>query len=121
MSYSVVVMVMYTVLASLHDGILPGGEIGFHSSEPHVMVYYVIASLLLDLHESNYITLYDLDSDEGAEAEARTKTNEMLEAYSSRPTVVAAGFTKEWVADFFVKKSSTTATAGDVGDGDESD
>ena len=52
MGYLAVVMVMYTVVASLLEGMLPGPlEIGYHSSEPHVMAHNVIASLVLKLHE----------------------------------------------------------------------
>ena len=59
--YLAVVMVMYTVVASLLEGMLPGPlEIGYHSSEPHVMAHNVIASLVLKLHEEKYIKFDDL-------------------------------------------------------------
>jgi len=97
MGYLAVVMVMYTVVASLLEGMLPGPlEIGYHSSEPHVMAHNVIASLVLKLHEEKYIKFDDLASP-AAEAAARKKADDMIEAYSSRPAVLEAQITKEWV------------------------
>lgn len=115
MWYLSVVTVMYPVVASILEGMLPGPlEIGYHSSEPHVMAYNVIASLVLDLHKDKYITFDDLASP-AAEAAARKKADDMLEAYTSRQSVVEAQITKEWVASFFLKQRPA-ATADDGGD-----
>ena len=90
MGYLAVETVMYTVVASLLEGMLPGPlEIGYHSSEPHVMAYNVIASLVLDLHKDKYIKFDDLASP-AAEAAARKKADDMLEAYTSCPAMMEA-------------------------------
>ena len=124
MGYLAVVMVMYTVVASLLEGMLPGPlEIGYHSSEPHVMAHNVIASLVLKLHEEKYIKYDDLASP-AAEAAARKKADDMIEAYSSRPAVLEAHITEEWVASFFLKQRPGAYADDDGGDddgGDDSD
>ena len=119
MGYLAVVMVMYTVVASLLEGMLPGPlEIGYHSSEPHVMAHNVIASLVLKLHEEKYIKFDDLASP-AAEAAARKKADDMIEAYSSRPAVLEAHITEEWVASFFLKQRPGAYADDDGGDDSE--
>jgi len=60
MKHLAVVTPMYTVVASLLEGILSALlEIRYHSSEPHVMVNNVIASRVLDLHKDKYIKFDD--------------------------------------------------------------
>ena len=65
------------------------------------MACNVIASLVLDLHKDKYIKFDDLASP-AAEAAARKKADDMLEAYTSHPAVMEAQITKEWVASFFL-------------------
>ena len=101
------------------EGMPPGPlEIGYHSSGPHVMAYNVIASLVLKLHEERYTKFDDLATP-AAEAAARKKADDMIEAYTSRPAVMEAQITEEWVASFFLKQRPA-AYADDRG-GDESD
>jgi len=51
---------------------LPGPlEIGYRSSEPHVMEHNVIASLVLKLHEEKYIKFDDLASPDARQCGGR--------------------------------------------------
>ena len=115
--HPVLAWVMYMGVASMHVGLLPP-PLGnfFNSEEPHVVLLNVIASLLLKLAKDNLIKLYDLANP--AEDAAR-KVVDKLKAYSSRPAVVEAGVTEDWIQSFFLKQRPADAAPDD--DGNESD
>ena len=58
------------------------------------------------MHKDNYFKFADIASP-AAEAAARKKAGDMVEAYSSRPAVMEAQITEEWVASFFLKQRPT--------------
>ena len=117
--HPVLAWVMYMGVASMHVGLLPP-PLGnfFNSEEPHVMLLNVIASLLLKLAKDNFIKLYDL-ANPAAEDAARKVVDDKLRAYSSRPAVVEAGVTEDWIQSFFLKQRPADAAPDD--DGNESD
>ena len=117
--HPVLAWVMYMVVASMHVGLLPP-PLGnfFNSEETHVVLLNVIASLLLKLAKDNLIKLYDL-ADPAAEDAARKVVDDKLRAYSSRPAVVEAGVTEDWIQSFFLKQRPADAAPDD--DGNESD
>ena len=81
------------------------------------MLYLVLVSIVIKVAEDSFLTLHDL-AGPGELAAARMLVDGLLESYSSRPEVLQAGVTEDWIGSFFFKlPTAPIATAEPASDG----